>query len=333
MLKTKLAIVSIALTLLSSTLMGCSKEQTIESGIIRASYSEGPVNPHYQSLLKAGEYFEKATDGRFKFQIYPNGVLGDQRASIELLRNGAIQLCIVSAPLIENYNPDFKIISIPYTFTSLDHQKKVLTSDDIKPLWESTRDHNFEVVAAFTAGSRNMYAKKPIRTPDDMKNMKVRVMESPLMLNTIACMGGQGTPMNSGEVYTALQQGVIDAAENNEVTYENTRHFEVAKYFSRTKHIMTPDLVIGQSEFLDRLSAEDRAKFEQAMKDAINYEFGLWENGVERAVELTTKAGTTYVDVDITPFKQACQGLREKELANGSPLVQKLKNVIETMAD
>lgn len=178
---------------------GCSKSSgQLDGGIIRIAYNQAPTHPHYQALERAGERFKEATGGRYEFLIYPNEVLGDQRATLELIQNGAIQMAIVNNAMVENYNKDFSILGLPYIFDSQEHQKEVFTSGILDPLFESTKEEGFEVMAAYTAGSRNVYTGKPIETPKDLDGMKIRVMESPTMVAMMKYMGGVGTPHESG---------------------------------------------------------------------------------------------------------------------------------------
>src|SRR5690606_4976317 len=123
-------------------------------------------------------------------------------------------------------------------------QKEVFTTDILDELFASTEENGFFVAGSFTAGSRNIYTDKPIETPEDLAGYKIRVMESDTMVKMLELMGGVGTPMGQGEVYTAVQQGVLEGGENNEVTYADLKHYEIAPYFSYTQHLMVPDLII-----------------------------------------------------------------------------------------
>lgn len=319
-----------ALTLLFT---GCSqKEEQINSGTIRIAYNQATTHPHYQALYKAGEKFEKATDGRFKFLIYPNEVLGDQRATLELIQNGALQMAIVNNAIIENYNKDFSVLGLPYIFDSQEHQEKVFVSGILEPLFESTKKEGFEVMAAYTAGSRNVYMKKPVEKPVDLDGAKIRVMESPTMVAMMKYMGGIGTPMSQGEVYTAIQQGVLDGGENNEITYVDLKHYEVAPYFSKTQHVMIPDLVIGESAYLEKMSESDQKLLREILKESVTEEFDLWNKQIEIAKKTAEEQGVTFVDVNIKPFQNNCLQLHEEAMKD-SPFVKKLYKEIREMTE
>lgn len=311
---------------------GCSKSSgQLDGGIIRIAYNQALTHPHYQALERAGERFKEATGGRYEFLIYPNEVLGDQRATLELIQNGAIQMAIVNNAMVENYNKDFSILGLPYIFDSQEHQKEVFTSGILEPLFESTKEEGFEVMAAYTAGSRNVYTGKPIETPKDLDGMKMRVMESPTMVAMMKYMGGVGTPMSQGEVYTAIQQGVLDGGENNEITYVDLKHYEVAPVFSKTQHVMIPDLVIAESAYLERMKPEDRELLTQILEDSVEDEFNLWNEQIETAKESAREHGVTFVDVDIKPFQENCKKLHE-EATSGSVFGKELYNGIRALA-
>ncbi len=324
--------IAFGILLLGLGLSGCSKNTgAVDGGVIRIAYNQAVTHPHYQALERAGEKFSQATDGRYRFQIYPNEVLGDQRATIELIQNGAIQMAIVNNATVENYNKDFAILGLPYIFDSEEHQKEVLTSGILDSLFESTKEQGFQIMAAYTAGSRNVYAKKPIEKPEDLNGMKIRVMESPSMIRMMEYMGGIGTPMSQGEVYTAIQQGVIDGGENNEITYSDLKHYEVAPVFSKTQHIMVPDLVIAESAYLERMAPEDRTLLTSILQESIEDEFEIWDSQVEETKAGLAEKGVTFVDVDIAPFQENCLKLHEESVKD-SPEAEKLYQEIREMA-
>lgn len=311
---------------------GCArKSQQLDGGIIRIAYNQATTHPHYQALQRTGEKFEEQTGGRYKFLIYPNEVLGDQRATLELIQNGAIQMAIVNNAMVENYNKDFSILGLPYVFDSQEHQKEIFTSGVLDPLFESTKKEGFEVMAAYTAGSRNVYMDKPVTKPEDLTGRKIRVMESPTMVAMMKYMGGIGTPMSQGEVYTAIQQGVLDGGENNEITYVDLKHYEVAPYFSKTQHVMIPDLVIAESAYLDRMKPEDRELLTSLLQESVEDEFNIWNEQIEKAKQNAVEHGVTFVDVDIRPFQENCKKLHE-EAVKDSLFAKALYDEIRSMA-
>ncbi|MEM1484840.1 TRAP transporter substrate-binding protein [Oscillospiraceae bacterium PP1C4] len=300
--------------------------------ILKLAFNQSENHPQYKALKAMGDKFKEQTNGRYEIEIHPNALLGDQRATVELLQANAIQLSVVGNPLVENYNKDFAVIGLPYVYDSMEHQKKVFTGGVLDELFKSVSKEGFEVIAAFTAGSRNIYCDKPIKTPADLKGYKIRCMESDTMVKMIGYMGGVGTPMGQGDVYTAIQSGVLNGGENNEVTYADLKHYEVAPYFSYTQHLMVPDLIIASNTFLASLSAEDKATFDKLIDEMVAEEFALWGENVEIAKKAAIDGGATFVeDIDIAPFQEACKPLAEA-VAGSSETAGKLYEAVRALA-
>ena len=207
----------------SFTLTGCGSKSADgqEVKIIRVAFNQNENHPQYKAMKELGEKFEKATNGRYKMTIYANGVLGEQGSMAEFIRTGALDMAIVPCSVPEGYDSNFAIVGAPYLYQDMDHLRRATESGVFTDLFKSTRKYNFEVLTIYTAGERNIYADKPINSADDLKGMIVRVNDSTTYLNMVKYMGGTGTAMSQSEVYTALQQGVIDAGENSELVYSS----------------------------------------------------------------------------------------------------------------
>lgn len=283
---------------------------------IKAAFNQSENHPQYKALQEFGKQLSAQTDGRYKINVFPNELLGDQRASLELVQNGAIQMAVVANPLVENYDKDFGVLGLPYIYSGYDHQEKVFTSGILDDLFAETRKMGFEVMTAYTGGARSMYTKGgPITSIEDMKGQKIRVMQSDTMIKTLACMGGTGVPMGQGEVYSAVQQGVLDGAENSEITYFDLKQYEVAPYYSTTQHLMVPDLVVASTYFLDSMSDADKATFNKLIKESTANEFQLWKEQIAESKQAALDKGAKFNEVDITPFRDSCVSLQE-ELVN-----------------
>ncbi|MDV5169690.1 TRAP transporter substrate-binding protein [Photobacterium rosenbergii] len=279
---------------------------------IKAAFNQSDSHPQYEALQAFGQKLNEETDGRYKLSIYPNELLGDQRAALELVQNGAIQMAVVANPLIENYDATYRVIGMPYVYTGPEHQEKVFTSGALDELFASTNRFGFEVLTAYTAGARSMYTKNaPVNTVGDMQGNKIRVMQSETMIKMLSCMGGTGVPMSQGEVYTAIQQGVLDGAENNEITYADLKQYEVAPYFSSTRHLMVPDLVVISSYFINTMSKEDQETLRRLAKESTPEQFKIWNDRISAAMETAKAHGAKFNEVDITPFQENCQPLQQ----------------------
>ena len=303
-----------------------------ETKIIRVAFNQNEEHPQYKAMLQLGDEFEKATNGRYKMVIYPNGVLGEQGSMAEFIRTGALEMAIVPCSVPEGYDKDFAIVGAPYLYQDMDHLRRTTETGVFKQLFESTRKFNFQVLTVYTAGERNIYSDKPINSPDDLKGMIVRVNDSPTYLNMVKYMGGVGTAMSQSEVYTALQQGVIDAGENSERVYTDFKHYEVAPYYSYTKHIVHPDVVIASTKFLDDMSTEDREIFDKLVLDSTNYEFDTFKESVAQAKKDAEAHGAKFVYPDVEAFREKCKPLLAS-IANQSEVTKDIYNKVEALRE
>lgn len=323
--------------LLIGMFIGCSKEketaaeEKVKTQVLKVAFNQSENHPQYKALTKFSNQLEEQTKGAYKLEISPNALLGDQRATAELVQNGVIQMSVVGNPVVESFNKDFSVIGLPYLYDNLEHQKKVFLSDVLEPLFKSVSSSGFEVIGAFTAGARCLYTDKPMMKPEDLKGYKFRVMQSDTMKKMVDYMGGIGTPMGQGEVYTAVQQGVIEGGENNEVTYVDLKHYEIAPYFSYTNHLMVPDLIIINEKLYNGMSSENRKIFDDLMKQTIENEFEVWNENVEVAKKIAIENGAKFIEVDIKPFQERVKPLQE-EVANSSELTKDIYAKVRELA-
>lgn len=334
MLKKFMALVICAVTAVSFT--GCGSGEKAADGsdvkIIRVAFNQNEDHPQYKAMKELGERFKEATDGRYEMVIYPNGVLGEQGSMAEFIRTGALEMAIVPCSVPEGYDSDFAIVGAPYLYQDMDHLRRATETGVFDELFHSTRKFNFEVLTVYTAGERNIYSDKPINSPEDLKGMIVRVNDSPTYLNMVKYMGGVGTVMSQSEVYTALQQGVIDAGENSERVYTDFKHYEVAPYYSYTKHIVHPDVVIASTNFLDNMSEEDRKIFDELVLDSTNYEFDAFKESVEQGKKDAEAHGAQFVYPDVDKFREACMPLLES-IANQSDVTKTIYDKVEALRE
>lgn len=232
---------------------GCSGTGDINGGkrIIRVALSQSETHPEYTGMEKFKEVVEEKLGDKYEVQIYPNELLGGQTKAIELTQTGAIDFVVAGTPNLEIFADVYEVFSMPYLFTSEEaYFASMNDTDYMEKVYESTDDTGLRVMTWFNVGSRNFYAKKPINTPDDLKGLKMRVQQSPASVKMANAFGAAASPMSFGEVYTAIQQGVIDGAENNELALTENKHGEVAKYYSYTMHQIIPDVLIANLKFL-----------------------------------------------------------------------------------
>ena len=294
--------------------------------IIRISHAQSETHPEHLGLLAFKEYVEERLGDKYEVQIFPNEILGSAQKAIELTQTGAIDFVVAGTA---NF---YEIFSMPYLFDSEDVYKTVMEdSDYMEQVYESTDEAGFRVVTWYNAGTRNFYAKTPIRTPEDLKGKKIRVQQSPASVSMVNSFGAAAAPMGFGEVYTAIQQGVIDGAENNELALTNNKHGEVAKYYSYNKHQMVPDMLVANLKFLEGLSPEEYQVFKDAAALSTEVEMKEWDKSIEEAKKIASEdMGVEFIDVDVDAFKEKVLPLHEKML-NDNPKIRSFYEYIQTV--
>ena len=296
-----------------------------ESGttIIRVAFNQSEEHPEYKAMTEFGEKFYQATDGRYQVQIYPNAIMGDQGPVTELVRTGALQMAMVPVSVPEGYNRDFAIVSAPYLYDNTAQLLEAGRQGVFDELFATTTKYNFDVVSLYTSGVRGVYSEKPVEKPEDLKGQKIRVQDSEAYLKMVDLMGGVGIAMGQSEVYTAIQQKVIEGAENSERVYYDFKHYEVAPYFSYTNHLVMADVVIANTEFLNDMTEEDRQAFETLMDESMEQEFALMDEAVEDGRVRSEEKGAQFVYPDTEVFRQRCQPLLD-QIAGQSEMTKEI---------
>lgn len=295
----------------AAALTGCSGGSQDPNHLLIA-HGHGDWHPVHIGLESFAQEMEAGTD--YTFSIYPNGQLGDDSAMVQLVKAGVMDVAKVSAGALEQFNPAYSIFSIPYVFQSTEHYFDVMNnSEAVQEIFESTRDDGFIAIGWFDSGARSIYTTKegPVESPEDLHGMKIRTMNSPTSVEMINNMGAAATPMSSGEVYTSLQQGIIDGAENNETVLGDDGHGEVAKSYTYTQHQYLPDIVIMSVETWDAMSEEDQNKVRTAMDNAWQAHEDEWVQIVERNKKEGAEMGVQFYEIDKTPFIEACKPQQE----------------------
>lgn len=311
---------------------GCSGSLTGGKRIIRISHAQSETHPEHLGLLKFKEYVEANLGNKYEVQIFPNELLGSAQKAIELTQTGAIDFVVAGTANLETFADVYEIFSMPYLFTSEEAYHAVMNDTDyMENVYDSTDEAGFRVMTWYNAGTRNFYATTPIYTPDDLKGLKIRVQQSPASVKMVQAFGAAATPLSFGDVYTAIQQHVIDGAENNELALTNNKHGEVAKYFSYTKHQMVPDMLVGNLKFLNSLSDEELAVFKEAVRLSTEEELSCWDDQVEEAKQIAENdMGVTFIDVDISEFSNKVSNVQQ-EMLDANPDIQDLYDHIQAI--
>jgi len=307
--KLKLNITSIfcALVLL---LQSCN--QIRDTHIIKLGHALDVNHSVHKAMVKMGEELENHSQGRMKIEIYPNQQLGTERQLLELLQIGSLDMTKVSAGTLENFAPNARVLGLPYLFRDRSHAFSILDGPIGKRLLEDSEKYWLKGLGFYDAGSRSFYSKTmSINHPDDLKGQKIRVMESVSAMEMVKGFGGSPAPISWGELYTSLQQGVVDGAENNPPSFYLSGHYEVCKYYSLNEHTFSPDVLIASTSLWNSLTSQEQEWLSKAVKTSINYQRELWAVAEAKALEAVKKAGVLVSTPDKTPFQEMAKKVYE----------------------
>lgn len=306
-------------------LTGCgnSSSAASEKEIIRIGHNQSQNHPTHIGMLAFEKEIESRSGDKYDVQIYPSELLGTQTNMVQLTQTGAIEISVASNSILETFDKQYELFNLPYLFKNQEVYHAVMNDPEIvDPIFKSTAKAGFETVAWLDAGIRNFYTvNTPINEPNDLEGLKIRVQQSPTNVAMMNLFGGSATPMGFGDVYTAIQSGVIDGAENNELALTENGHGDIVNYYSYTEHQMIPDEVIVNNKFLADLSSEDRKVFDEAFKVMQDTQHEAWIIGVEEAKDKAeNKMGVefNYPDTDI--FRETVQPLHDTMLKENPSL-------------
>jgi tripartite ATP-independent transporter DctP family solute receptor len=260
-----------------------------------------------------GQLLEQRTSGRIKINVFHSAQLGQEKDTIEQTRFGVIDMNRINMAPFNNLIASTNVPSLPFIFRSVAHMRKVMDGAIGDSILNDFTPHGLVGLAFYDSGSRSFYnSKRPINTPADMRGMKIRVQQSDMFVALVQALGANATPMNFGEVYTSLQTGVIDGAENNWPSYESTRHFEVAKFYSLTEHSLSPEVLVMSKRSFDKFNAADQALIRAAAKESVAKMRELWD-AREKASEAKVRAGGSQVNtVQKQPFIDAMKPVYDR---------------------
>lgn len=307
---------------------GCQSDSSVK--IIKMGHAQVTNHPVHEAMVFLAQSLEKKSGGRIKVKVYPNQQLGTERELLELLQIGSVGMTKVSAASLEAFSPQISVLGLPFLFRDDEHIQKVLNGDIGTEILLSSEKFWLRGLCFYDAGKRSFYSKtKSIETPADLAGLKIRVQESKMAINMIRGMGGSPTPVSYGELYTALQQGIVDAAENNPPSFYNSRHYEVCKFYSIDEHTAIPDVVLVSTKVWDNLSPEEQKWLQEAADESAVYQTKLWKASVEESMREIQKAGVVITYPDRTPFMNGVESVYEltkKEQPQLADLIQRIQN-------
>ncbi len=253
--------------------------------------------------------------GRIRVSVYADSVLGQEVAVLEQLQFGAIDIARVSVAAVAVYVPRLRALQMPYLYRDDEHMWRVLKGGIGRELLSSVSEAGFEGLGWFEAGARSFYsAREPIRSPADLRGMRVRVQEGSVMAEAVEALGAAAVPMAFGEVYSAIQTGAMDAAENNASTYRTSEHYKIAPFYTLTEHVRIPEIIVGSASALAALSEADRGLIARAAMDAIDFQRAAWAEYELLARRQALEAGVEIIEIrDPAPWKAAFASAYERQ--------------------
>lgn len=307
--------------LVAACLTGCSSGT--QQRIVRIGHNQSTNHPTHIALTAFKDYINERLGDKYVVEVYPSELLGSQTDMVQLTQTGAVDFCVASNAILETFSEDYEIFNLPYLFASADAYHNAMDDPEVvDPIFTATKKAGFTAVTWLDAGTRNFYTvNKPINSPADLKGLKIRVQQSPTNIEMMRLLGGSATPMGFGEVYTALQSNIIDGAENNEMALTDNGHGDVCKYYSYDMHQMVPDILIGNNAFIEGLSDEDRAVFEEGFELINQVQREEWVKAVENAKDkAANEQHVEFIYPDQAPFVEACRPLHETVLGRNTSI-------------
>ena len=308
-------------------LVGCNSNSS--KRIIRLGHGLDVSHSVHQAMVKADGYLNELSGGEMRIQIYPNQQLGSERECLELLQIGSLDMAKVSGAVMENFAPKLKIFGLPFLFENKEHLFKVLDGPIGKELLSEGEDFWLKGIGYYDSGSRSFYTREqPVENPKDLEGLKIRVQESASAFEMVKQLGASPTPISWGELYTAIQQGVIDGAENNPPSFYLSRHYEVCKYYIVDEHTMIPDILLVSTHLWNRMSLQEQQWLQKAIDLSVPYQRELWIKSENESLKAVIDAGVVVSYPEKVAFQEATLPMFEsfKQDPEIEELIERIKN-------
>jgi len=322
------SVVILTLVVISSSTLAMEKKGDVT--ILKATCDHQEDYSTVQGLYLMGKLTEKWTNGRIKIEVYPGAVLGSEKETIEQTQMGVIDINRVSVSPVISVYPKMAVFALPYIFANREHMWEVLEGEIGQTMLSEIEPTGFIGLAYMDSGARSFYTvKKPINSPADLKGMKIRTQKSPVMMDMVEAMGGKPVPMAFEEVYSALQTGVIDGAENNPPSYYETSHYEVAKFYSLDGHAMVPEIILMSTKTWNALSDADKQIIKMAAIAAQELQRKLWLKDEIASMNKVIEAGCKISTPEKGPFMEAVKPVYEKYASEYLELIENIQSLVK----
>jgi tripartite ATP-independent transporter DctP family solute receptor len=296
-----------------------------EARELRSADTHADGYPTVEAVKYMSQLLSERTNGQLTIQVFHSSQLGEEKDTIEQTQFGVLDMNRVNLAPLNQIAPETIAFGLPFLFRSEEHMHKVLDGEIGQEVLDAMEPHGLIGLAFYDSGARSFYnSKRPISGLDDMKGLKIRVQQTDLFIAMIQALGANATPMPFGEVYSALQTGVVDGAENNWPSYYSTRHYEVAKFYSLTEHSMTPEMLVMSKITWDQLSPEEQQAVRETAKESVGRMRELWKQSEAEAHKAVVDGGAQVNEVDKQPFIDAMQPVYDRFAAD-----PKVKDLVE----
>jgi len=318
----------ILFAILFISITSCKEEDSTK--MLYFAHNLPQTHPVHKGVLEFQKVLEQKSGGNLKVKIFPDAQLGSEREVLELLQIGSIAATKVSAATLSNFVPEYHLLGIPYLFRDKAHQFEILEGSIGKSILEKGSKFWLRGLCYYDAGSRSFYTReKAIRTPDDLKGLKIRVMNNQMAINMVNSMGGSAVPLSYSELYTAIQQGVVDGAENNPPSFVSSNHYEISKYYTLDQHSSVPDVLLIGTKYWNKLSSEEKIWVQEAADISAQAQKVFWNESVEASMKIAREAGVEVIIPEKTLFAEKSKSVVDefvKEYPAMAPIVNQIKN-------
>jgi len=296
--------------LLVAVVGACDRQDDVR--VLKLAHGLDVTHPVHLAMVHMADRVTDLSDGHMRVDIHPSGQLGEERELIEMLQIGSLAMTKVSASPLESFVPEMTVFSIPYVFRDHEHLWQVLDGQIGQGLLMAGAPYYLRGLCYYDAGPRSFYTVgTAVRTPEDLRGLKIRVQKSITSTRMVRTLGGSATPIDWGELYSALQQGVVDGAENNLPSFFLSRHYEVSRYYTVDEHTWVPDVLLISTHVWERLSTEERGWLEEAVASSVIEQRRLWRDASEDALAQVRAAGVEIIEPDKAEFRRAAQPMVE----------------------
>jgi tripartite ATP-independent transporter DctP family solute receptor len=320
-----------SLLLLCLVASGCGETQESVT-VIRLAHGLPETHPVHKAMVHMGEHLAETSGGTMRIDIFPAESLGSERELLQKLQlGGSIGIAKVSCAVMESFAPDYAVLSLPYIFRDDDHYWSVLNGPIGREILDSGESVSLRGLCFYDAGFRSFYTvDRPVRTPEDLQGLKIRVQESPTARTLVNTLGGSATPISWGELYSALQQRVVDGAENNPPSYYLSHHYEVARFYSLNEHVAVPDVLLVSTHTWTQLTDAQKQWLQEAADESLVYQRQLWKDMTDDCLARIAEAGVEVIRPDRSPFVDKVRPMLDDFRAQDPKLADLLSRIEAT---